>query len=273
MPGKGFSSSAQAGARGRAGSPPTGKSPPREGGATRKPGGKYANVHSKIQGGGNPNGSPVPGGYGRPANGSRVPPWDSPAKLSPNSRSPPPGMPGHRMAAWLEAQAAEPPPKEASHKFGMRETPPESRASRDAKRRLCAFAGRQKALEERRERLMAAADPPPPPPKTSTAPTKMLLRLAPSNFKPVADDHAIGEVMSRRQGTNRALAPPPERLNPEDLIFVGEVSNRTKEKEFRNFFMGRAERATPTQAQVAAHRQQSPPHSPKEGAGFQMFAA
>mmetsp|Transcript_24726 Transcript_24726/g.72428 ORF Transcript_24726/g.72428 Transcript_24726/m.72428 type:complete len:103 (-) Transcript_24726:159-467(-) len=101
----------------------------------------------------------------------------------------------------------------------------------------------------------------------------MLLKLAPSNFGARLEDHAMGEVVSRRQGLNLSLKPPREVVSPEDLVLVGEFSNRTKAKEFRNFFCAKARRATPTEVQLAAHRQASPPQSPKEGSGFAMLAS
>ena len=255
--------------------------------------GKYDNVQSKLM---QPSSKPSPPGRGAAARGpgpaagpgmtaivdgvrpgSVVPAWNSPAKEGPPSRfgigAAHMGGGGSRfmefLAPGVDAEG-ETSPELRKHRV---ETPPESRASRDAKRRLCAFANRQKALDERRERLIAAVNAEAALPIVS-APTKVLLQLAPANFGQIEREHTMGEVLSRRQVTNRSLVPSKFDVKEEDLIMVGEVSNRTKEKEFRHFFKAKAQRATPTDAQVAAYRHgEGVPHTIEEGAGFEMLNA
>jgi len=158
---------------------------------------------------------------------ARVPEWNSPAKTPPS------------------------PSGEAS---------PESRASKDAKRRLSAFTQRQQALAQRRLKGPGMSDEEllrgcvPAPQDSST----LMLHLSPANYSALTAE-CFKPSMGVRAPSGSPQAPPPTWARPESLISYGEASHRTKAREHQDFFHSQGRRATPFEAQIAATRQGGDP--------------
>ena len=169
----------------------------------------------------------------------RAPPWNSRARDSPS---------GSRVSA----------PTLLGRQGGGGECSPESmdsRASKDAKRRLCAFGKRQEALERRRLEALSAVQSELLPSRAATS--TLLLHLSPASFSAVKPDHNKSTTLLRTAPAPLLSSIPHRWARPDSLILIGETTSRTKAREYHDFFHNPGTRATPTQAQVAATRQRS----------------